>query len=298
MGECYIVKKTIQKAAEGLMIREFAAKNLSISKTLLTDVKFKGGRILVNGSEENVRCRLKEGDVLTIELPPEKRSSSMRAEPIDVPIIYEDDELLVVDKPPGMPTIPSREHPGGTLANAILAHYEKTGVPGTFHAVNRLDRDTSGLLIIAKNRYVHHLFSLQQRKHWVKRTYLAIAEGELKPAYATIDAPIGRKGDSIIEREVRADGQRAITHYEVQSLCGSFSLLKLKLETGRTHQIRVHLASIGHPLAGDDLYGGSRAGIKRQALHSSSLAFFHPVKQRMYSFESGLPEDMKELVGL
>ncbi|WP_070119728.1 RluA family pseudouridine synthase [Bacillus marinisedimentorum] len=296
MGKCYIIEKTIHRAAEGMLIREFAAKNLSISKTLLTDVKFKGGRILVNGSEENVRYRLKEGDVLTIELPPEERSPSMPAEPIDVPIVYEDDELLVVDKPAGIPTIPSREHPGGTLANAVLAYYDKTGVPGTFHAVNRLDRDTSGLLIIAKNRYVHHLFSLQQRKHLIKRTYTAIAEGRVNPECGVIDAPIGRKGDSIIEREVRTDGQRAVTHYEVDSIHGHLSVLKLKLETGRTHQIRVHLADIGHPLAGDDLYGGSRAGINRQALHSSALVFYHPIEQRMYSFRSGMPEDMRQLL--
>lgn len=284
---------TITKQYEGMLLREYMLEKLRISRTLLTDIKFNGGRIEVNGEQATVRTKLRSGDQLAITFPPEERSEGMVAEPIPLSIVYEDPHLLVIDKPANLPSIPSREHPSGTLANAVLYHYDTLGLQTTVHVVNRLDRNTSGLLIIAKHRYVHHLFSMMQRKGEIDRRYVAIVHGVMKEEDGVIDAPIGRKSDSIIEREVRLDGQAAVTRFTVLDQKSDKTLVKIKLETGRTHQIRVHMSYIGHPLLGDDLYGGSTVEIKRQALHSHELSFTHPITEEQLVFVSHLPEDMK-----
>ncbi|KIP21693.1 Ribosomal large subunit pseudouridine synthase D [Anoxybacillus ayderensis] len=280
---------------DGMLVREFL-KEKHISKTALTDIKFKGGNIEVNGASVTVRYVLKEGDEVCVSFPPEQKSADMAAEPIPLSIVYEDDYVIVLDKPPHMSTIPSREHPNGTIANALLFHYEKQQLQTTVHIVTRLDRDTSGLVLVAKHRHVHHLLSEQQKQGKVKRRYEAVCHGYVTPLVRTIDAPIGRKGDSIIERQVRPDGQRAVTHYEVLQQKNEMTHVSIQLETGRTHQIRVHFSHIGHPLVGDDLYGGSRARIDRQALHSCELTFFHPFVERMMTFHSPLPDDIARLL--
>jgi 23S rRNA pseudouridine1911/1915/1917 synthase len=278
----------------GITIKEFL-KTQSISKAALTDIKFKGGKILVNGREENVRYFLKSGDRLSVLFPPELPSSGLIPEKLPLNIIYEDDYILIVQKEYGMNTIPSREHPSGSLANALVGYYIEHGIEATTHIVTRLDRDTSGLVLIAKHRHIHHLLSEQQKAGGVKRKYIAFAEGEMTPLSDTINEPIGRCSDSIIKREVREDGQPAITHYQVLAQNKHFSTVELSLETGRTHQIRVHLAYKGHPLLGDDLYGGKRNDIERQALHCFFLKFTHPVMEKTMTFTIDLPEDMKSL---
>jgi len=182
------------------------------------------------------------------------------------------------------------------LSHALLHYYEQHHIASTIHLVNRLDRDTSGLLIVAKHRYVHHLFSKEQRHHNIHRTYRALVHGVLPGDNGTINEPIGRKNESIIEREVRPDGQHAVTHYEVLERFNDYTYVQLKLETGRTHQIRVHLSHLGHPLLGDELYGGRRDAIERQALHSYELNFYHPILQKAFSFTAEIPEDMRRLV--
>lgn len=278
----------------GITIKDFLKKQ-SISKAALTDIKFKGGKILVNESEENVRYTLKSGDRLVVLFPPELPSSGLSPEQLPLNIIFEDEYLLIVQKEYGMNTIPSREHPTGSLANALVGYYLKHGIESTTHIVTRLDRDTSGLVLIAKHRHIHHLLSEQQKGGDVKRKYLAFAEGEISPLNDTITKPIGRCSDSIIKREVRAVGQTAITHYRVLAQGKHFSLVELSLETGRTHQIRVHLAYKGHPLLGDDLYGGKRDRINRQALHCFFLRFTHPVTKQSLTFTVALPDDMKRI---
>ena len=191
-----------------------------------------------------------------------------------------------------MNTIPSREHPTGSLANGLAGYYKKRGLAATIHIVTRLDRDTSGLVLVAKHRHIHHLLSEQQKQGEVKRRYQAIAEGIIASDEGRIEAPIGRKHTSIIEREVREDGQYACTLFRVLARLESYTHLELQLLTGRTHQIRVHMAYLGHPLAGDDLYGGSRDNISRQALHCSALTFTHPLTKQVMSFFEELPEDM------
>ncbi|KAB7667568.1 RluA family pseudouridine synthase [Bacillus sp. B1-b2] len=276
-------------------IKEFL-KNHKISKSALTDIKFKGGRITVNGLEQNVKYKLNKGDHLAVIFPPEKPSEGLIPESIPLPIVYEDDFLLIVKKVPGMNTIPSREHPKGSLANALVGYYQAKRIEATIHIVTRLDRDTSGLVLIAKHRHIHHLLSGQQKTGDVKRKYLAFAEGTMKPESGTINEPIGRCVDSIIQREVREDGKNAITHYRVLTSKAAFSIVELSLETGRTHQIRVHLSHLGHPLLGDDLYGGSRKLISRQALHCYFLSFTHPITDKKMAFSIDLPDDLEKVI--
>ncbi|WP_010283329.1 RluA family pseudouridine synthase [Bacillus timonensis] len=279
----------------GKIVKEFLREQ-AISKTALTDIKFAGGGIFINGSPVTVRHRLMEGEVLRVVFPPEEPSVELTPENLPVCIVYEDPYVLVVNKPPHQQSIPSRDSSTGSLANALLYYYQSIGLNATVHLVNRLDRDTSGLLLVAKHRHIHHLLSEQQKAGKLKRTYEAVVHGVLDEELGTVDAPIGRKDDSIIERQVREDGQRAVTHFKVIEELGDWSHIQLQLETGRTHQIRVHLSHIGHPIVGDDLYGGEKVAIKRQALHCRTLRFFHPMDKKEIVFHAELPEDMKELL--
>lgn len=285
----------ISEQDAGRTIKEFL-KGKEISKAALTDIKFNGGKILVNEEEMNVRYILKMEDFLQVTFPLEVPSEGMLRESIPLEIIYEDEYVLIVNKPPLMNTIPSREHPTGSLANALLGYYENIGLVAATHIVTRLDRDTSGLVLVAKHRHVHHLLSEQQKSGFVKRIYVALAHGNLVNKMGTIKEPIGRKSNSIIEREVSINGQYACTHYRVLNRFPSFDLIELQLETGRTHQIRVHMSYLGHPLLGDDLYGGSLELINRQALHCRSLSFVHPFESRKLSFEVPIASDLGKLL--
>lgn len=275
-----------------------AIKEFGISKRALTAIKFEGGEITVNGSEQNVRYLLKIGDEVQIKFPIERSSDGLIAEDGPLSIVYEDQYLLVVDKPAGMSSIPSREHPTGSLANYVLGYFQQQSLQSTIHIVTRLDRDTSGLMCIAKHRHIHHLMGDMQKASAIHRQYEAIAHGTVKTQ--SIILPIGRKVDSIIEREVRDDGQYAHTDvqliqtYNVEG--NVFSHVRLKLHTGRTHQIRVHLSHLGHPLVGDELYGGERVYITRQALHCVSLQFVHPITKVQLQCKSDLPKDMKMIL--
>ncbi|AEV18307.1 RluA family pseudouridine synthase [Geobacillus sp. G4] len=286
---------SIDEQHDGKLLRQFLQEN-GISRTALTDIKFHGGALLVDGRPVTVRHVLRAGETLSVVFPPERTSDWMDAEAMPLDILYEDDYVLVVNKPAGLATIPSRHHPGGTLANGLLHHYRKQQLDSTVHIVTRLDRDTSGLVLVAKHRHVHHLLSALQQKGHVVRTYEAICHGVIVEDEGTIDAPIGRQSDSIIAREVREDGKPAVTHFRVLERLYGYTYVSLRLETGRTHQIRVHLAYLGHPLAGDELYGGSREMIGRQALHSRQLSFFHPFAGRWYTCSAPLPDDMELLI--
>ncbi|PLS02914.1 RluA family pseudouridine synthase [Neobacillus cucumis] len=285
----------IDENNSGLQIKDFLKKE-EISRIALTDIKFKGGSILVNNEEVNVRYKLIAGDSLIVKFPPEIPSEGVRAEELPLKILYEDEFLMVVNKPACMNTIPSREHPNGSLANALVGYYQRKRIQATSHIVTRLDRDTSGIVLIAKHRHVHHLFSKMQQQGRVKRTYEALAGGVLAKERGTIIEPIGRKEDSIIEREVRSDGQYACTHYRVIKRHSAFTHIELQLETGRTHQIRVHMSFMGHPLLGDDLYGGDPSLIKRQALHCKKIQFHHPFYNEEMSFSASFPEDMNNIL--
>ncbi|MEK4228502.1 RluA family pseudouridine synthase [Solibacillus sp. FSL H8-0538] len=279
---------------DGQLLRE-AISDWGISKRALTAIKFDGGELLVNGEERNVRHQLTKGDQVSIIFPSEEASEGLVAEKGPLKILYEDEALLVIDKPPYMNTIPSREHPAGSVANFVYGYFLEQQIASTVHIVTRLDRDTSGLMCIAKHRHIHHLMSEQQKAGAVHREYEALVHGIVRQAKQSIIAPIGRKETSIIEREVRGDGQFAHTDVTLLKLLSEpqpMSQIRLKLYTGRTHQIRVHMAHIGHPLVGDELYGGSRELLDRQALHCVWLQFVHPLTGENISFSSEIPEQL------
>jgi len=288
----FSLRWVIEKHDANKLIKQFLAEH-EISRRALTDIKFNGGFITVNGKEENVRYKLCDGDILEVIFPPEERSETLLKEDVSLDIVFEDQSILIINKPPYMSTIPSREHPTGSLANALMGYYEKQSLESSAHIVTRLDRNTSGLVLIAKNRYIHHLCSLLQQKREIKRTYQALVVGSFSEESGTIEAPIGRKDSSIIEREVRSDGQYACTHFEVLKQYDGFSLVKVWLETGRTHQIRVHMSYIGHPLLGDELYGGSTSKLRRQALHCSDLEFIHPITKKEIVLHIDIPADIR-----
>lgn len=278
---------------DGMLLREFLLKEKGISRRALTAIKFEGGQILVNNFPVTVRYMLRTGDTILIIFPPEKRSLKIAPENKKIDIVYEDEHILVINKPPFMAVIPSRDHQSGTLANALIHYYNENGWNYTTHIVNRLDRNTSGLMVIAKHRLAHYLFSKQHKDGKLKRRYEALVHGIVEEDSGVIHAPIGRKKDSIIEREVTEDGQAAVTHFRALKRLPAkdMSWLSLQLETGRTHQIRVHLSYIGHPLFGDDLYGGRLININRQALHSKELSFYHPILEKDLHFSISLPND-------
>jgi 23S rRNA pseudouridine1911/1915/1917 synthase len=295
MANNFSLEWTAEASDQGKLLRDFL-KEKEISRSALTDIKFKGGLISVNAQEVNVRYMVKSGDSVRVIFPVEVPSIGLKGEDIPLSIVYEDEFILVVNKPAEMNTIPSREHPNGSLASALIGYYEKNGIVATTHIVTRLDRDTSGLVLIAKHSHIHHLFSKQQRAGDVKRTYEAIAEGKLVLDEGRIEKPIARKSDSIIEREVHLDGQYACTLYEILQRYNEYTHIRLRLLTGRTHQIRVHMAYIGHPLLGDSLYGGKSELIQRQALHCREIKFSHPILQKEMHLTSNLPLDMKKLI--
>lgn len=276
-------------------IKDFLQQQ-QLSRRALISIKFYGGDITVNGKKEDVRYLLRAGDELKVLFPPEDMNERLLAEDIDLPILYEDEHLLVVDKPPYMNTIPSREHPTGSLANGLKCYFTKTGVQTAIHIVTRLDRNTSGLVLVAKHRHAHHVLSRLQKEGRVNRYYEALAEGHFNQEEGTIDRPIGRKPDSIIEREVREDGKSAVTRYWVKGQADGLAWLRLELLTGRTHQIRVHLSASGHPLLGDELYGGSANKLARQALHCRELFLPHPFSDGHIHIVAPLPSDFKYLI--
>ena len=273
-----------------LPIKDFLRRRAGLSLTLWRKIKT-GGTLKVNSLPVTIQALVQPGDVITATWPEE---SAIAAEPLPLSIIYEDEWLLVVDKPPGMLVHPAAGQHSGTLANAIMYHYLQHNYSCGFHPVNRLDRYTSGLVLIAKRPDIQHW--LNQNQHYIDFQYLAVVSGIPQPSCGIIDAPIGRKTNSIIEREVRPDGRQAITHYRALASFRQASLLELLLKTGRTHQLRVHLSYIGHPLLGDDLYGGSTDLIGRQALHAASLSLPHPVSRQPLITSSPLPADLNNLL--
>ncbi|MFC4409483.1 RluA family pseudouridine synthase [Chungangia koreensis] len=290
---------TFTAEQDGLLLRD-ALKNWGISKRTLTAVKFSGGELIVNGVERTVRHLLSEGDLVTIVFPPEEVSEGISIDEGELDIVFEDETLLVINKPFDQATIPSFEHPTGTVANFAAYHLKRKGIPSTVHVVTRLDRDTSGLLCMTKNRHVHHLMDVLQKERKLQKFYVAIVHGHMKEDFLSVIAPIGRKEGSIIERKVSEEGQYAHTDVEVLKRIERggqpFSVIRLKLHTGRTHQIRVHMSHIGHPLTGDDLYGGEKGLIQRHALHCHELLFPHPITGNMLQLTAPLPDDMSRFI--
>ena len=268
-------------------------KEQGFSRHILTDLKKTEQSITRNGIWLYVNDLLCTGDILCVTLKEDTSSSHILPVNLPLSVLFEDEDILVVNKPSGMPIHPSMDNYDNTLANAVAMYYHKQNLPFTFRCMNRLDRDTTGLTIIAKNSLSSAILSSAIRSREIHREYLAIVSGLTKDS-GTIDAPIARKSASVIEREVNfSSGERAVTHYKRLAYQDGLSLLSLKLETGRTHQIRVHMKYIGHPLIGDFLYNLSDTRMNRQALHSAKLHLLHPIKKEPLHFSAPLPSDMQ-----
>ena len=269
----------------------------NFSSRLIKELKKNPHGILIRNKKVTVQKTLKAGDVLTVYIK-DKETASEALTPVELPldIVFEDKDVIVCNKPPFMATHPSQDNHGTTLANALAFHFSKNGGPKTVRSVNRLDKNTSGLILVAKNMHASGVLSDDLKVKKVRREYLAFVEGCPDEMSGTVNAPIARCEGSTIKRLVDFEkGDSAVTHYTVVKK-GEFSLLKLSLETGRTHQIRVHMSHIGHAVAGDFLYGTEfSGGMDRHALHSYTLEFTHPVTNEILSFKAPLPEDMKRL---
>lgn len=292
-----------------LKSRGYSTQNLKILKQLPDG-------ILLNGAPAHMNARLAPGDHLTVQIKEDASSENIVPVPLPLSIVYEDEDLLVVNKPAGMPIHPSQNNHDNTLANALAYYFQQKGEPFVFRCIGRLDRDTSGLTVIAKHFVSAGILGdlVAQKAQtscntpcpadpWIRsrnaftREYLAITRGPVTPASGTINAPLGRKPGSVIERCVDDEnGEPAITHYRVLVQKNGYSLVSLILETGRTHQIRIHLKHLGHPLIGDYLYNPDYEVMTRQALHSHRLSFPHPMTGEFMEFIAPLPEDMQRVL--
>lgn len=289
-----IFEYQITAAEEGRKIGDFLREK-GYSRHLLRQLKETEDGLLRNAQPTFTTVALKAGDRIRVRLL-EKAEGSEAIMPAPLPfeIVYEDEDLLVVNKPADMPIHPSFQNHGNTLADALTWHYQQHREDFVYRCINRLDRDTTGLLIVAKHLLSASILSDMVGKREIHREYLAIVNG-IPPENGTISAPIGRKKGSAILREVNFEtGEPAVTHFARLEIRNGLSLVSLKLETGRTHQIRVHMGYIGCPLIGDYLYYPECSRISRQALHSHRLSFLHPITGKALSFTAPLPEDMEK----
>ena len=277
-------------------------KQHGISKNLLAKIKFDGGDLQVNGGKQNAIYRVSEGDYVTILIPSEIATVTLKQQEIPLSIVYEDDHLLVLDKPAGIASVTGLNYPDGTMSNYVAGYLKAQGYANQkVHVVTRLDKDTSGLMLFAKHGYAHSLLDkMLQKKAVTKRYFALVHTSDQLEQSADIQVPIGRKDGSIIERAVvdseHPTAKFAHTSYEIVQSQAHFTLVDIQLHTGRTHQIRVHFAHLGAPLLGDDLYGGKRDQIPRQALHCHFLNFKHPLTGQELLLESPLPQDMQLLL--
>lgn len=275
-------------------------KNINLSRTAIKRL-LDEGKILVNGKKQKPSYKPEVGDIITIEIP-EPEEVELKPQDIPIDVIYEDKDIIVVNKPKGMVVHPANGNPDGTLVNAILAKCKDSlsGIGGEIRPgiVHRLDKDTSGLLIIAKNDQAHINMSKQIQDRKVIKKYIALVKGVIGENTATIDMPIARSTKDRKKMAVDPNGKEAITHYKVLQRYDKYTLLEIKIDTGRTHQIRVHMAYIGHPVVGDMQYsnGKNEFGIEGQMLHSKYLEFDHPITGKRLKLEAPLPEYFEQVL--
>lgn len=286
---------------DGLLLRTVLQKRMGVSRKLLSRLKLTEQGITVNGERKYIDVKLRGGDRVEARMEQET-SDDIMPQPMTLDILYEDDDLLVLNKPPGIVVHPTHGHYTNTLANGVVHHWLEHGESFRFRPVHRLDQETSGTLAVAKNPYVHQQISEELQRHEVKKEYLAIVHGSVVLDKGTIDEPIDRDPQQPHVRIVTEAGYPAVTHYYVERRFPAATLVRLRLETGRTHQIRVHMQHLGHPLLGDKMYGyadlpGRESapdafGLERQALHAFRLGLTHPMTRQWMEFEAPLPEDM------
>lgn len=291
-----ILNYTIAENDDGLRIEQFLRRR-GYSRQNLTDLKKMPESILINGKWSYLRDLLHSEDILTVHI--QENESSELVPPVELPldIVYEDEDIMVLNKPAGMPTHPSMDNYYNTLANGLAWYFQQQGKAFVFRCSNRLDRDTSGLTLVSKHMVSGNILSTMTLHREIHREYRAIVRGSVNPPEGTINAPLARKPGSIIERTVDFEnGEHAVTHYRTVLESNGHSLVALKLETGRTHQIRIHMKYLGFPLIGDYLYNPDMEHMTRQALHSYRLCFRHPITGEEMDFTAPLPEDMKNVL--
>lgn len=285
----------ITSEQHGTVLRQFLRTELKLSSKMIKHLKFCEGGIRVNGESVTVRRILMTDDLLELAL---EDTASAPIAPVELPIeiLYEDSELVVPSKPADMPTHPSHDHYHDTVANALAYRYEQSGIPFVFRPINRLDRNTSGLLLVARNRPAAGRLTAAMQRGEIRKSYLALLDGEMAQAGGVIDAPLHRTAESIILREVcdpdAPDADAARTEYTVLATGNGHTLVRAHPITGRTHQLRVHFAHIGHPITGDDLYGTPSPYIARHALHAHTLTFPHPTDGHSVTATAPLPSDL------
>ena len=292
------LEKKVEEKYDGIVIREFLKEELELSSRLIRRAAIEK-RIFVNKEAVRMRKVLHTGDIVEVKLQ-RVESQNIIPEKMELNIVYEDEDILVLNKPPYTVVHPTRGYPTGTLANGVLYYFNETNQNCIVRLVSRLDMDTSGLIIIAKNQYAHMALSKEMQLNHLEKRYLAVVHGHLQKEEGTIDLPIFKPEDeeSIFKRIIDERGQRSITHYKVVKKFKDATLVECLLETGRTHQIRVHMASIGHPLVGDEVYGfkKQRFKLKGQVLHAKTLGFIHPKTKEYMEFTTDLPKYYNDLI--
>ncbi|NLM72702.1 MAG: RluA family pseudouridine synthase [Clostridiaceae bacterium] len=279
----------------GLKVYNILRGPMKVSGTMIKRLKKSGG-ILLNNAPVRTIDGVKTGDILTVIID-NNEGATITPENNPISVLYEDESFIAVDKPANMAVHPSAGHQTGTLAQAVLWYLIEQGLQTKIRPINRLDRDTSGITLFAKNAYIQDQLARQMKDNRVYKAYLGIVHGVFSPEKGTIRLPIARKEGSIMERVIDSSGYDSITHYETIKVHNDLSLVKFVLETGRTHQIRVHSKAMGHPLLGDGLYSDIVTNlIGRQALHSHQLSFDHPITGKRIELVSPLPEDMKRVL--
>ena len=293
------LEKKVEEKYDGIVIREFLKEELELSSRLIRRAAIEK-RIFVNKEAVRMRKVLHTGDIVEVKLE-RVESQNIIPEKMELNIVYEDEDILVLNKPPYTVVHPTRGYPTGTLANGVLYYFNETNQNCIVRLVSRLDMDTSGLIIIAKNQYAHMALSKEMQLNHLEKRYLAVVHGHLQKEEGTIDLPIFKPEDeeSIFKRIIDERGQRSITHYKVVKKFKDATLVECLLETGRTHQIRVHLSHIGHPIYGDTLYGygeEEKELIPRQALHAYGLDFKSPRTKEKLSLRAEVPEEILNLI--
>ena len=292
----YSVRLTIPTALAGLRLDQALARLLPDESRSRLAKLIDAGHVTVDGERPLAKRKMRSGEAVAVELAPRQEESAYAPEAIALAIVHEDEAVIVIDKPAGLVVHPGSGNWRGTMLNALLHHAPRLKELARAGIVHRLDKDTSGLLVVAKTEAAHADLVRQLQARTVERTYLALVRGKVARA-GVVDAPIGRHPVSRTRMAVVAGGKRAVTHYRVRRRLGTHTLLECDLETGRTHQIRVHLASIGHPVEGDPVYAGrGERLLDRQALHAWKLAFRHPLSAKSVAFESPLAPDIAALV--
>lgn len=288
---------TVAPELAGAEVNTLLRRTLGLSGTVLRRIKWLEDGITLDGARVNVRVRVREGQTLAVRLTDPRPASGVVPAPGPLDIVYEDGDLIVLNKAPGVLVHPGHGHFDDTLGNFLIHHYKECGDESDFHPVHRLDKGTSGLLAVAKHPHAQEKLKRQLHTGDFRRVYLAVCDGAPPAPAGVINAPIGPVDGSLVQRQVRPDGRPARTHYRVLRPCGPRALVQLELDTGRTHQIRVHMAHLGCPLTGDFLYGAEdRALIPRPALHSARLELAHPITGERLRFAAPLPADLAALI--